>query len=59
MINFLKTSIKNRNDIQFVYPVHLNPNIYEPVVKSLSKLNNIHIIKPVDYLSFVYLMMKS
>ncbi len=59
LITFLIKSIKNRNDIQFVYPVHLNPNIYKPVIKSLSKINNIHIIKPVDYLTFVYLMMQS
>ena len=43
LITFLIKSIKNRNDIQFVYPVHLNPNIYKPVIKSLSKINNIHI----------------
>ncbi|MCG6200943.1 non-hydrolyzing UDP-N-acetylglucosamine 2-epimerase [Psychromonas antarctica] len=46
-------------DIQIVYPVHLNPNVREPVNRILSGLNNVFLIKPQDYLPFVYLMNKA
>lgn len=52
-------SIADRDDVQIVYPVHLNPNVLEPVNKYLSNKNNIHLIAPQDYLPFVYLMKKS
>lgn len=48
-----------RNDIEIVYPVHLNPNIKEPVEKHLSEYNNIHLMEPLDYLPFIFLMMKA
>ena len=41
----------------FVYPVHLNPQVQKPVLKILSNLSNVHLIDPVDYAPFVYLMM--
>ena len=47
------------SDIEFVYPVHLNPNVKNPVEKILSKQDNIHLINPLDYPSLVYLMNKS
>lgn len=43
-------------DVQFVYPVHLNPNVQEPVNRLLSGHDNIILIEPLDYLPFVYLM---
>lgn len=43
-------------DIQFVYPMHLNPNVREPVEKYLSDKFNIFLIEPLDYLPFIYLM---
>jgi len=43
-------------DVQFVYPVHLNPNVREPVNQVLSNLDNVHLIEPLDYLPFVKLM---
>ncbi|TDA95454.1 UDP-N-acetylglucosamine 2-epimerase (non-hydrolyzing) [Halomonas marinisediminis] len=43
-------------DIQIVYPVHLNPNVLEPVKRLLSDIGNVHLIEPLDYLPFVYLM---
>ena len=46
----------NHPDVDIVYPVHLNPNVEKPVRESLSAINNIYIIAPVDYSSFVYLM---
>lgn len=42
--------------VQFVYPVHLNPNVQEPVNRLLSGLSNVVLIDPQDYLPFVYLM---
>ena len=50
---------KKRPDLEIVYPVHLNPNVQTPVKKYLSGYNNIHLIDPLDYLPFVYLMMRS
>lgn len=44
------------SDVQIVYPVHLNPNVQEPVKRLLSGLSNLHLIEPQDYLPFVYLM---
>jgi len=46
-------------DVQIVYPVHLNPQVQEPVCRILSTIPNIHLIEPQDYLPFVYLMDKS
>lgn len=43
-------------DIDIVYPVHLNPNVGEPVNRLLAGIDNIHLIEPLDYLPFVYLM---
>lgn len=48
--------ISERKDVQIVYPVHLNPNVQEPVRRLLAKKKNIHLIDPLDYLPFVYLM---
>ena len=46
-------------DIDIVYPVHLNPNVREPVGRLLGDVSNIHLIEPLDYLPFVYLMTRS
>lgn len=43
-------------DVDVVYPVHLNPNVSEPVNRLLAGICNIHLIEPLDYLPFVYLM---
>jgi UDP-N-acetylglucosamine 2-epimerase (non-hydrolysing) len=43
-------------EVQIVYPVHLNPNVQEPVHRLLVAHDNIHLIAPQDYLPFVYLM---
>jgi UDP-N-acetylglucosamine 2-epimerase (non-hydrolysing) len=43
-------------DCQIIYPVHLNPNVQEPVNRLLKGVDNIHLIAPQDYLPFVYLM---
>ena len=46
-------------DYEFVYPVHLNPNVKEPVERLLRGLDNVRLIQPQDYLPFVYLMSTS
>lgn len=43
-------------DVDIVYPVHLNPNVRQPVYALLSRVRNIHLIEPLQYLPFVYLM---
>lgn len=43
-------------DVQVVYPVHLNPNVSEPVKRILHDIDNIILISPQEYLPFVYLM---
>jgi UDP-N-acetylglucosamine 2-epimerase (non-hydrolysing) len=51
--------IAQQKDVGIVYPVHLNPNVRKPVFKILKNLPNIHLIEPLDYPSFVWLMNKS
>ncbi|ATA26216.1 UDP-N-acetylglucosamine 2-epimerase [Brenneria goodwinii] len=46
-------------EVQIVYPVHLNPNVSEPVNRILSQIDNVMLIAPQDYLPFVYLMNRS
>jgi UDP-N-acetylglucosamine 2-epimerase (non-hydrolysing) len=48
--------LAKRNDVEIVYPVHLNLNVQEPVHRILGKVSNVHLIEPLDYLPFVYLM---
>lgn len=55
----IKTTANNHDDVQILYPVHLNPNVQEPVNKLLVGIENIHLIEPQDYLPFVYLMDKA
>ena len=43
-------------DVHIVYPVHLNPKVRKPVYELLNSLNNIHLIEPIDYLPFIWLM---
>ena len=47
---------KMNSDVHFVYPVHLNPHVREPVNRVLSEVDNIHLIEPQEYLPFVKLM---
>lgn len=58
-ICFALRELAGREDIEILYPMHLNPNVREPVKKYLSGLPNVHLIEPQDYLPFVYLMNRS
>ncbi|MEO3879155.1 non-hydrolyzing UDP-N-acetylglucosamine 2-epimerase [Rheinheimera fenheensis] len=55
----LKQLATNFPDCDIVYPVHLNPNVREPVYRLLSGSANVHLIEPQDYLPFVYLMSRA
>lgn len=51
-------SVRN-TDVQIIYPVHLNPNVKEPVHKILSGVSNIKLIEPLSYPAFIWLMNES
>ncbi len=55
----LKKIAKRHKDVQIVYPVHLNPNVSNTVNKFLKNAENIFLIKPQEYLPFIYLMNQS
>jgi UDP-N-acetylglucosamine 2-epimerase len=52
-------SVASRDDVQLVYPIHLNPNVRNVVRAHLSAHANIHLIEPVDYLEMVFLMQRA
>jgi UDP-N-acetylglucosamine 2-epimerase (non-hydrolysing) len=47
---------KSHPETQFIYPVHLNPNVLGPVNQQLGGLDNVHLVAPADYPEFVWLM---
>ena len=51
--------VAKRDDVQVVYPMHMNPNVRKPVTEILGHLENVHLIEPLDYLSFLYMMRRS
>jgi len=55
----LKEIALRNKEFDIVYPVHLNPNVQEPVYKILSNISNVYLIKPLEYEKFIYLMDKS
>ena len=55
----IKDLAQENPDIDFVYPVHRNPNVRGPVETHLTNIGNIKLIEPLDYGPFVYLMMNS
>jgi UDP-N-acetylglucosamine 2-epimerase (non-hydrolysing) len=46
-------------DVMIVYPVHPNPNVMEPVHRLLASVANVHLVEPMEYLPFVFLMSKA
>ena len=63
MCSAIKTLTEKYPEVDFVYPMHLNPNVRKPIHEvfgeDLNGLNNMFFIEPLEYLSFVYLMEKS
>lgn len=59
----IKTLTEKYPDVDFVYPMHLNPNVRRPIHEvfgdSINNLDNMFFIEPLEYLSFIYLMEKS
>lgn len=55
----IKTLAKHYPSWHFVYPVHLNPNVQAPVFSILEGMDNIHLIAPLDYEPFVYVMQQA
>ncbi|WIH23930.1 non-hydrolyzing UDP-N-acetylglucosamine 2-epimerase [Photobacterium damselae] len=55
----LAITAKENPDVQIVYPMHLNPNVREPVNRILNNISNIYLIEPQQYLPFIYLMARS
>ena len=53
------SKIAQGTDLDIVYPVHLNPNVRSPVNRILGNHSRIHLIPPLDYLSFVYLLSRA
>ena len=59
MCEAIKELATKNTDIEIVYPVHLNPNVQEPVKRILGGVSNVHLIQPLDYPSLIWLMEKS
>jgi UDP-N-acetylglucosamine 2-epimerase (non-hydrolysing) len=59
MCQALRTIALNHPDAEIVYPVHPNPHVQRPVNRLLRGISNIHLIEPLEYPSFIYLMMQS
>jgi len=59
MCSAIKTLAQKHQNVNFVYPVHLNPNVQKPVLELLSGISNVYLVSPLDYEPFVYLMSKS
>lgn len=59
--NAIKNLANRFQEVDFVYPMHLNPNVRKPVLEILGsdKVSNVFLIEPLEYLPFVYLMEKS
>ena len=52
----LREIATRHQNVQIVYPIHLNPQVKQPVMQSLSGIENIYVLEPQDYLPFIYLM---
>ena len=55
----LKEIANSIEDVEIIYPVHLNPNVREPVQRILSGIPRVHLVEPQEYINFVYLMNRS
>ncbi|MEA2489401.1 MAG: hypothetical protein QOH21_1193 [Acidobacteriota bacterium] len=55
----LATIAREHEDVEIVYPVHLNPQVREPVLRILGGIDRVRLIDPVDYVTFVQLMTRS
>jgi len=58
-ICYALSELAKRPDVEIVYPVHLNPSVRKPVHSLLRGISTVHLIEPLDYFPFVYLMTQS
>ncbi|MCP4712961.1 MAG: UDP-N-acetylglucosamine 2-epimerase (non-hydrolyzing) [Planctomycetes bacterium] len=59
MFTAMKTLANMYPEVHFVYPVHLNPNVRKPAMEILEGIDNFHLLEPMSYLPFVWLMQRS
>ena len=52
-------AVQFEDSVEIVYPLHLNPNVKEPVTERLSNISNLYLVDPTDYVNFIYLMERS
>lgn len=55
----LRAIVERNKDVEIVYPVHLNPNVREPVFRMLSGVKRIHLVSPVEYHELAYLLKRA
>ncbi len=55
----LRQLAETYSDLQFVYPVHLNPNVQEPAIRILGQCGNIHLVRPLSYAQLIWIMNRS
>lgn len=55
----LAKTAKMHPEAQILYPMHLNPNVREPVNRILAGIENVHLVEPQQYLPFIYLMSRA
>ena len=59
LCNAIKELAQRHQDWDLIYPVHLNPNVQKPVYDILKGLDNVHLLDPLDYAPFVWMMDQS
>ena len=57
--NALRRIAQSRDDVEIIYPVHLNPQVREPVFHVLGNVPRVHLIEPLEYMAFTHLMMEA
>jgi UDP-N-acetylglucosamine 2-epimerase (non-hydrolysing) len=56
MVRAIRRAARRFSEVRFVFPVHLNPNVQEPVAAALGDLDNVHLIPPLEYPELLWLM---
>lgn len=57
--NALGDVVQRNPDVEIIYPVHMNPNVRQPVYHMINKYERIHLIEPMEYASFAHLMKRA
>jgi UDP-N-acetylglucosamine 2-epimerase (non-hydrolysing) len=58
-LRFMIAKIDDDSELQLVYPLHLNPNVSKPVNNILGRARRVHLIPPIDYMTFVHLLSRA